>query len=110
MFILLKVKNCPAHIRGYLRRFLSEPDAGLFIGNCSKRVSEKIWNRITEEETGLSAYIVRSTSENEQGFTFEKFNLSKRKEIQDKDGLLVFGKNKKPQNSDIADIRNIESA
>ena len=93
MFIVLRVKNCPMYIRGYLRRFLSEPDSGLFVGNCSTRVSDKIWERIINSEEHLTAYMVKSTSVNEQGFVFKSHNLANKNEIQDKDGILIFGYN-----------------
>ena len=36
--IVISVTNAPAQLRGYLTRYLSEIQAGLFVGCCSARV------------------------------------------------------------------------
>ena len=36
--IVISVTNAPPQLRGYLTRYLSEIQAGLFVGCCSARV------------------------------------------------------------------------
>lgn len=44
--IVIFVVNVSIQLRGYLTRFLSEIQAGLFIGDVSARVRDLLWERI----------------------------------------------------------------
>ena len=41
--------ECPHSVEGYLTRFLSEVQAGLFVGKVSARVRDLLWERIEKE-------------------------------------------------------------
>ena len=47
--LVISLVNAPAQLRGYLTRFLSEAQAGLFVGEVSVRVRDLLWQRIDKD-------------------------------------------------------------
>ncbi len=92
--VVVVLSKCPDSLRGDLTRWLFEVDAGVFVGNPSKRVRENLWLRI--EQTLKTGRAVLSYSErNEQGLAFKVLN-SRLKPV-DFDGIeLMFH----PENSE----------
>lgn len=56
------------HLHGYLNRFLTEVDSGIYVGNISRAVCEKLWERIGEVPFNGNANIIYSDNTREQGF------------------------------------------
>ena len=65
--IVLSVTNCPLQLRGDLTKWMIEIDVGVYVGNLSARVREKLWERVTSNIRTGKAIMVYS-SNNEQGF------------------------------------------
>lgn len=92
MMIIIRTVNTPAHIRGYLRRFLSEPVGNMFVGKVSRRVSDSIWERVTESEEEFSAVMICSSSVSEQGFVFLSHNMSEGFYVDENEEITLFGR------------------
>lgn len=74
-------------LRGKLKRWMLEPHAGVFIGTLSKRVRDKLWQRITgSNRVGGCLMIFRAPTE--QGFTIESYGETRRSII-DNEGLQL---------------------
>lgn len=92
MFVVVRVWHCPAYARGYLRRFLSEPAGGMFVGTCSKRVADNLWARLVEADEDLRVLMVKSSDDFEQGFECLENNLEDGYLREKIDDLFVFGR------------------
>lgn len=85
--IVLIMSKVPQQLRGYASRFLLEVNAGVFIGNCSKRVRESLWDEVENNMNSDSSSIMMwSDSTMEQGFNF--ISRGRNREY-DLDGLMV---------------------
>ena len=67
MVIMILRRTTPS-LRGQLTRWLIEPQAGVFVGNISALVRDKLWSTILEECPDSSAMLLYS-AQTEQGFT-----------------------------------------
>ncbi len=47
MFLVITTTSLPDHMHGYLSRFLSEVDTGVYVGNVSRRVRDNLWRRLS---------------------------------------------------------------
>ena len=66
--IVISVTNAPAQLRGYLTRYLSEIQAGLFVGCCSARVRDALWKRVQGDLPEHGKAILVHNEGNEQGY------------------------------------------
>lgn len=65
--IVLILTSCPARLRGYLTRWLTEISAGVFVGKVSARIREALWDTCVEEcQDGR--LLLLSPARNEQGY------------------------------------------
>jgi CRISPR-associated protein Cas2 len=64
VYILEKV---PVSLRGELSRWMQEPHGGVFVGNLSAMVREKLWEKACKEARNGSVMMVYSTN-NQQGY------------------------------------------
>jgi CRISPR-associated protein Cas2 len=64
VYILEKV---PVSLRGELSRWMQEPHGGVFVGNLSVMVREKLWEKACKEARNGSVMMVYSTN-NQQGY------------------------------------------
>ncbi|MGH3757661.1 type I-E CRISPR-associated endoribonuclease Cas2e [Actinophytocola sp.] len=61
---------CPVGLRGHLTRWLLEISPGVFVGKISRRVRERMWDRVTEMvKTGRAIMVYGA--DNEQGLAFK---------------------------------------
>ncbi len=67
--MVLILERVPRGLRGELSRWVIEPRAGVFVGNVSAKVRDKLWETICQESSGGSAVLLYSTN-NEQGYSF----------------------------------------
>ena len=92
--IVISLTNGPMQLRGYLTRFLSEAQAGLFVGEVSARVRDLLWDRICSDlPQGSGRAMLAYDMDNEQGYVIQYFGGERR--IVDLDGLQVVGIKKK---------------
>lgn len=74
--MVISLTNSPAQLRGYLTRYLSEVQAGLFVGCCSARVRDALWNRVKDQLPEHGKAILVHTDDNEQSYRVEYWNFS----------------------------------
>lgn len=84
VFVLEKV---PVSLRGELTRWLSELRAGVFVGNVSAMVRDKLWEHVCEKLKGGAATLLYSAA-NEQGYLMRTHGTPSRI-VRDFDGLQL---------------------
>ena len=85
--LVIVTEAVPPRLRGFLARWLLEVRAGVYVGNYSVRVRERLWNVVTEELEGGNA-VMAWNSNNEAGFDFCTAGENRR-EPAEFDGLLL---------------------
>ena len=86
MLVMILKRVTPA-LRGELSRWLVEPQAGVFVGDVSALVRDKLWQKCAGRLKGGGVLQIWSTN-NEQGLAMRaEGNLDR--EIVDHDGLLL---------------------
>lgn len=88
MFTVVSVRAVPDYFRGYLSRFLSEADVGLYVGVISQRVADKLWDRCVAACTDGSVVMITSDNRAEQGFDIKSTGNESRA-IVDSCGVLL---------------------
>ena len=89
MMLVLILEKVPVGLRGELSRWLIEPKAGVFVGNVSALVRDRLWQKVSTAR-GLKGACVRLYSSNtEQGFVIESAGEPSRR-ISDCEGLEHF--------------------
>lgn len=95
MFVVIRGTAIPEHLHGYLSRFLSEVDAGLYVGVVSRAVMENVWKRCEQaSDTGTMA-LIHNTPTNEQGFDIRTAGEQRRNVI-NLDGCLLLTRGHDP--------------
>ena len=74
-------------MRGELTRWMLELHAGVFVGNISAMVREKLWEEVCGKLSGGAGILVHSAA-NEQGFKARFWGLPSRT-IEDFEGLFL---------------------
>ncbi len=75
--LVIVTENIPDNLRGYLSRLLLEVRSGVFIGDYSVKVREKLIKTIQKNIEDGNVVVVWSTN-NESGFDFETFGKNRR--------------------------------
>ncbi len=86
MLVMILKRVSPA-LRGELSRWLLEPQAGVFVGDVSAMVRDKLWDKCIGRRKG-GAVLQIWTTNNEQGFRMRADGLLGR-EIVERDGLQL---------------------
>ncbi len=81
------LEKAPASVRGELTRWMLELQAGVFVGNVSALVREKLWQEVCGKFSGGAGILVHNAA-NEQGFSVRFWGLPSRT-IEDFEGLLL---------------------
>ena len=84
---VLIVDNGKSSFRGELTRWLSEFKAGIFFGNISASIRDKIWEKVESENKCSSALLIYS-SDTEQGYRLRSFGENNIEMI-DFDGFIL---------------------
>lgn len=87
---VLILENVPAGFRGEITQWLLEVKAGVFIGNISAAVRERLWNKV-KQKTDVGAGLIVYSAQTEQGFLMDMFNTPKRKVV-DMEGLCFISR------------------
>lgn len=77
----------PARLRGRLAVFLVEVRAGVYVGNVSRRVREKLWEYISADSADGNVVIIWGTN-TESGFDFQTLGNNRRVPVEF-DGLRL---------------------
>mgnify|MGYP005848942011 CR=1 FL=1 len=85
--VVFVVQNVPRGLRGELTRWLLELRAGVFVGDVSALVRDKLWEKVCDEAGEGEAILVYG-SDNEQGFALRFWQVRDR-EIVDCEGLYL---------------------
>jgi CRISPR-associated protein Cas2 len=75
--LVIVLENAPPRLRGYLTRLFLEVRAGVYVGEFSSRVREKVWGVIMEQIEEGNAVIAWSTP-NDAGFDFDTCGPNRR--------------------------------
>lgn len=78
----------PEHVHGYLSRFLSEIDSGIYVGVVSPKVVDRLWERCIDAAGTGTLILITSAAEHEQGFTVKTHGTSGRR-VEDHDGIWL---------------------
>ncbi len=93
--VVILLESVPRGVRGELTRWLLELRAGVFAGNVSAIVRDKLWGMVCGKLRGGNALLLHGAA-NEQGFKILTHGESDR-EIVDFEGLLLVRvRNKQP--------------
>lgn len=86
--VVMILESAPVSVRGELTRWLSEPRAGVFVGNISAMVREKLWEMVCTKLKGKSGGMLIQTTATEQGYMIRTHGNTTRT-IRDFDGLFL---------------------
>ena len=84
---MIVIDNATEKMRGDLTKWLLEVKPGVFIGNVSAAVRERIWDKIQYNYEHMGALLIYSFA-NEQGFRIEMCGDPRRSVI-DIDGIQL---------------------
>ena len=92
--VVLILERVPTSLRGELTRWMIQPRAGVFVGNVSAMVREKLWEKARRSgSTGAGMLIYSSNTE--QGFALEAFGDTSRRPV-DMEGVILVAMPPKP--------------
>jgi CRISPR-associated endoribonuclease Cas2, subtype I-E/ECOLI len=83
--LVIVTEAVPQRLRGYLSRWLLEVRAGVYVGNYSVRVRQRLWEVVCAQ-VGDGNAVLAWTSSHESGFEFLTVGTNSRTQI-DWDGL-----------------------
>lgn len=73
--VVITLEKCPLALRGDLTKWLQEISLGVYVGQVSARVRDRLWQRVCEESKSGRATMVYS-ARNEQHLNFRVHNTS----------------------------------
>ena len=85
--VVIVLESVPKSVRGELTRWLLEVRAGVFVGNISAIVRDKLWEMLCQKLKGGNALLMH-TAANEQSYSIRTQGDSSYK-IRDFDGLFL---------------------
>ena len=92
--VVFLMEKVPTSLRGEITRWMLEVRPGIFVGNVSALVREKLWEMVCQKLKGGAVTLLHSAA-NEQGYKIRTFGDTTRK-VKDFDGLqlIVISENK----------------
>lgn len=90
--VVLVVENLLEGERGEITRWLIEAKAGVFVGNASSEVREKLWERVQNSKSDNASALLVYKDNTEQGYSM-KMSGNPRRYIVDFEGLSFVGTN-----------------
>jgi CRISPR-associated protein Cas2 len=85
--VVMLLEKVPKSVRGELTRWLLELCPGVFVGNISALVREKLWDMLCDKLRGGNALLLHSAT-TEQGFAIRTHGESDRV-VRDFEGLFL---------------------
>lgn len=86
-FTVVVTEAVPHRLRGRLAVFLLEVRAGVYLGDVSKRIREKLWEYI-QADLGDGNVVIAWRTNTESGFEFQTLGENRRQPV-DWDGLRL---------------------
>ena len=84
---VLILENVSPGFRGEVTQWMLEVKAGVYVGNISASVRERLWGKI-QKNVGDGAALLISSAQNEQGFTIKVCHTPDR-DVVDMEGLYL---------------------
>ncbi len=75
--LVIVLENTPPRLRGYLTRLFLEVRAGVYVGDYSQRVRERVW-KVINIEIGEGNAVIAWSRPNDLGFAFDTCGSSRR--------------------------------
>lgn len=85
--VVFLLENVPVSLRGEITRWMLELRAGVFVGNISAMVRDKLWIQICDKCKKGNAMMLQSAA-NEQGYRIKSHGPNTRK-VREFDGLQL---------------------
>lgn len=85
--MVIVVENAPPRLRGRLSLWLAEIRAGIYIGQYSRKIRERIWQE-TQALIETGSAVLAWSAPTESGFSFECIGENRRQAIEF-DGLTL---------------------
>ena len=85
--VVIVMENGSSRLRGELTRWMLETKPGVYVGNMSAMVRNRLWQKICEEKPEIHTLMIYSAS-CEQGFRMEMHGDPRRRVV-DMDGLQL---------------------
>lgn len=85
--LVIVLENAPPRLRGHLTRLFLEIRAGVYVGDFSIRVRERIWD-VVKNEIGEGNAIIVWSCPNDAGYDFDTCGTNRRIPV-DLDGLKL---------------------
>ncbi len=85
--LVIVLENAPPRLKGYLSRLLLEVRAGVYVGEFSVKVRERLWKTIGEE-IGDGNAVIAWNATNDIGFDFDTCGENRRMPVE-LDGLKL---------------------
>lgn len=90
--VVVVLERTPDRLRGALRRWMLELQAGVFVGRLAKRVRDELWERILDDSS-MGAAVMIESSRSEQGYSVRVHGQPDRR-IVDVEGLYLVARRK----------------
>lgn len=85
--VILMLERVPASLRGEVSRWMIEPRTGVFVGNLSAVVRDKLWAKAEKSARGGAGMLIYNCK-SEQGFSLRTFGDVSREPV-NMDGLWL---------------------
>ena len=85
--VIIMLERVPTSLRGELTRWMLEPRTGVFVGNVSALVRDKLWEKVCGGMSGGAGMLVHN-ADTEQGFAVRFWGATARSVV-DFEGLLL---------------------
>ncbi|MFH1069488.1 MAG: type I-E CRISPR-associated endoribonuclease Cas2e [Candidatus Glassbacteria bacterium] len=89
--VLMILERVSPSLKGELSRWMIEPKSGVFIGNLSALVRDKLWDKVRYKSGECGACMLIWTTNNEQGFKIDAWGDTSRK-VREFEGLQLVTK------------------
>ena len=86
--LVMILEKVPKSLRGELSRWLIEPKTGVFVGDVSAMVRDRLWEKCCSRIAAGAGVVQIWTTNNEQGYDIRIWGNTKRK-IVDYEGLRL---------------------
>lgn len=84
---IVALERVPSGLRGDLNRWLIQPATGVFVGDITPIVRQRLWERVCANQ-GAGACLMVSSALNEQGFELRQHG-DRTREIIDLEGFAL---------------------
>jgi len=86
--LVIVLEDAPPRLRGRLSLWFLEVRAGVYVGNASARLRDRVWSEIRENLEDGNAVMVEHSASSEAGFRFRTAGRTRRIPV-DWDGLQL---------------------